>query len=445
MKRVWTLSVLFLAGLWAVSQLSAGFLPLWFDLPKRDNPNDPFAKRQDTLNPGLPSPTPVPLCGGADDAYWHFESTVQNWNGSPASIYYDAMSTALSSASFCKGAQSLGGTVTFTSIGKATFQSTVSLPFAGNFTGKNLTAWIMFPSGLPAGTTAKMYIITTGGYVFAEGPIVNAPSGGGWAQLTLNVTTVIGTYGGNAGQVNQVGVEIYTGTAGGPFSFNLDSVEIFPPPPTATPSHTALGTFTATPTFSASRTPTQTANGTFTATPTASPSPTPIPTCGGAGDTTSWNFEATQQGWTGSAASGFYDAMTASLSTSTFCRGAQSMSGTVTFTAIKKATFLMTSGFPYSGDFTGRTITGWVYFPAGLPVGTTAKLYIKTTGSYTFANGPAVNAPGGGGWALVTIDCNAAVSTYGGDTAQVMELGIEVFAGAVGGPFTFYWDAVDIQ
>ena len=49
----------------------AGFLPLWYDVPRRDNPNDPFVKRQNggsLLAPTTaPTAQPTPVClGGVD-------------------------------------------------------------------------------------------------------------------------------------------------------------------------------------------------------------------------------------------------------------------------------------------------------------------------------------------------------------------------------------------
>jgi hypothetical protein len=199
------------------SVAAAGFLPLIHDRPKRDNPFDPAAKPLQlpvaAFPTFTPTPTPGPACGGPDSAgaFASFESTADGFVADTCCTNFVAHSPALSATTFCKGTQSLCSSATIDSSGD--FKQLVFKREFGSFqdwSGQELAVWAYFnPDWQQA--SAQVYIKSTSGFVYSNGPITHPPASGGWTRVLFDLNGAPQYIAGatNTAQVREVGLQVY--------------------------------------------------------------------------------------------------------------------------------------------------------------------------------------------------------------------------------------------
>jgi hypothetical protein len=160
-----------------------------------------------------PTPTPVPACGGADSgsAFASFESTADGFVADTCCANFVAHSPALSATTFCKGAQSLCSSATLDTSGA--FKQLVFKREYGSFqdwSGQELAVWAYFnPDWQQA--SAQVYIKSTGGFVYSNGPITHPPAAGGWTRVLFDLNGAPNYIDGvtNTAQVREVGLQVY--------------------------------------------------------------------------------------------------------------------------------------------------------------------------------------------------------------------------------------------
>src|SRR5689334_8557235 len=124
----------------AASTALASFLPLWYDVPKRNNPHDPFTKRPTFTNNPPFIPTPTPVCvGGVDSSLFNFEAGLQGWASTAAGGYTIINSLTNTAVVTCNGSKALCGSVTFTHGGSAQ-KAVFSDAYSADLGGRKLSA-----------------------------------------------------------------------------------------------------------------------------------------------------------------------------------------------------------------------------------------------------------------------------------------------------------------
>lgn len=196
---------------------AAAFLPLIHERPKRDNPFDPASRPRElpiaALPTHTPTPTPGPTCGGPDGpaAFATFEATADGFVADTCCPNFVAHSPALSGTTFCKGAQSLCSSATLNTA--SSFQQVVFKREYGSFqdwSGQVLGVWAYFNPGWQM-ASAQIYIKTTAGFVYSNGPITHPPASGGWVRVLFDLGQPPNYIAGatNTAQVREVGLQLY--------------------------------------------------------------------------------------------------------------------------------------------------------------------------------------------------------------------------------------------
>jgi hypothetical protein len=423
--------LLILATVFLAAGLYAGWLPLVRDRPQRTNPFDPAGKPQSAPAGVLATPTatPLPLCGGSDGAgLATFDSGLDGFAGETSAGY--TVPTLSSTTPACKGPNALCGTFNLVHAGSAAKVAYRTTYGSGqNWTGKVLTARLHFPSGM--GTASAKLYIKSAAFKYSNGVAVNAPAPGGWVSLSFDLAAspAYADPGTDTAQVKEVGMELYSnsGDPDGSFTVCLDSFDVAAGAPTATP------TITLTATTGAPTTPT------FTPTPTV----TPTSLCGGSDTANFGTFEAGTETFAYETYAGPPPYQTVSFVAGTpACKGSQALCGTAAFShsgGTVNALVAFKKNFS-SVDWSGKTLSAYVYFPAGMG-NAGGKLYVKVGAGYTGSYGTYVNAPAGGGWVLMTMPLSAIAGI-----SDVRETGVDFYSAAAepDGPFTLCIDGIDV-
>ncbi len=186
---------------------------------------------------------------------------------------------------------------------------------------------------------------------------------------------------------------------------------------------------------------------------------------GGKSDSTRFGYEVTAQGWTystvpspGSAVSMAQTSLVSFFGNGSLAIGVQDLSNDALARSAAAAVTFSAGSYP---DLSSKTITLWIYAPAGVAYDDSnpsyAQIYLKDAGDH-FANGPGVNLVRDG-WTKVVWSPQANASAlpltlgtayYAGlfDPASIKELGFKAAAsGSAPATFKFngtlYLDGVD--
>jgi len=223
--------------------------------------------------------TPTATLAG-DTATYHFESAQQGWTY----IYSDVSGVSRTTTDAYWGSACLAVTYAY-SVGEGQV-GIESGTLAANATG-GITARIKVPSGIPAGTTAHLFIKSSSWGWFV-GPDVTLTAGA-WETLTLTAANVSAGGAAELGNLNAIGIQLVLPSTWSGVFF-VDSVDVVGGSTTPTMTPTLTPTLSATSTPSVTFTPSATLSATwtstllpgdtatFTATPTRTATVTPTAT-----------------------------------------------------------------------------------------------------------------------------------------------------------------------
>jgi hypothetical protein len=158
----------------------ASWLPLWYDIPARNNPQDPAVSRSSGAIAVTASAQHLPLAALAE-AGWGFDgASSQGWAPDTAAGAGILAATA-SSARSHDGCCSLACACAFQGL---TRSGRVAVDLSASplsLAGRTVRAWLYVPAGLASGT-ARLEMVDSQGALI-PGPAVSLTGSAGWLAL----------------------------------------------------------------------------------------------------------------------------------------------------------------------------------------------------------------------------------------------------------------------
>jgi hypothetical protein len=308
----------------------------------------------------------------------------------------------------------------------------ISIAGTPRFTALVYVPFNLNPCTIPGAEVSKVKIdMQTGSYMSSPQIILQQ----GWNRVVYDFTGASGTV-----SYLKMNFNNKWGYTGNPAIY-VDEIRIgndlvYTGGACSSPTPTPLaGSPTPSPSITMTRTP---ASGTPTNTPSITPSPSPSPTTA-AVCAAEYNFDAgSAQGMTaGSVAVSSFSASTAMP-----YQGTHSLQLNLALTATNNQALMGASGAGFPKDYSGQTLTYWLYLPAGMsnaanPSGAT--LYVKTGAAFVWTESAWVNLPATAGWVQLSLPMGAVANAN-----DVKELGVKIALGGSSPPWsgTVYVDSL---